>query len=153
MMIILDSSALFAMEDLPQEDIAVPEGVVRELIKYKDARVERWGDLLRVSECTKVSLERVKEAARKSGDIGKLSEVDITVIALAIDLDGIVMTDDFSIQNVCALMKIEYRSVGTDGIRKIEKWNYRCTGCGKWYKEKMDDCSICGASMKAYRKR
>jgi len=152
-MLILDSSALFSMEDLPSEDIAVPEGVVGELRKYKDARVERWGDLLRVSECTKASVEKVKDTARKSGDIGRLSDVDISVIALAIDLSGTVLTDDFSIQNVCALMHIEYRSVGTDGIKKIERWNYRCVGCGRWYKEKLDDCPVCGSSMKAHRKR
>ncbi|MCL1905095.1 MAG: nucleic acid-binding protein [Methanomassiliicoccaceae archaeon] len=153
MTLILDSSALFAMEDLPSDDVAVPAGVVAELRKYKDHRLERWGDLLRVSECTKVSLAKVNDAALKSGDAGRLSDVDISVIALAIDLNGTVMTDDFSIQNVCEIMGIEYLSVGTKGITKVEKWNYRCVGCGKWYKEKMNDCPICGSSMKAYRKK
>jgi len=153
MTLILDSSALFSMEDLPSDDIAVPPGVVDELIKYKDPRVERWGDLLRVSECTARSVSKVKEAALKSGDAGRLSDVDVSVIALAIDLNGIVLTDDFSIQNVCSIMKIEYRSVGTPGIKKVEKWNYRCIGCGKWYKEKMNDCPICGSPMKAHRKK
>jgi UPF0271 protein len=50
-------------------------------------------------------------------------------------------------------MNIEYRSVGTEGIKRVEKWNYRCNGCGKWYKEKMNDCPICGSSMKACRKK
>jgi len=153
MVFVLDSSALFSMEDLPSEDIAVPPGVVDELRKYKDPRVERWGDLLRVSECTQRSVSKVKETALKSGDAGRLSDVDVSVIALAIDLGGVVLTDDFSIQNVCSIMKIEYRSVGTGGIKKVEKWNYRCNGCGKWYKEKMDDCPICGSSMKAHRKK
>ena len=153
MMLILDSSALFSMEDLPDGDIAVPPGVVDELRKYKDQRIERWGDLLRVSECTKASVSKVNAVALKSGDSGRLSEVDVSVIALAIDLNGIVMTDDFSIQNVCSIMNIEYRSVGTEGIKRVEKWNYRCNGCGKWYKEKMNDCPICGSSMKACRKK
>ncbi|MCL1984571.1 MAG: nucleic acid-binding protein [Methanomassiliicoccaceae archaeon] len=153
MTLILDSSALFAMEDLPSGDIAVPSGVVDELRRYKDHRLERWGDLLRVSECTDPSVAKVKDAAAKSGDAGRLSDVDISVIALAVDLDGIVLTDDFSIQNVCKIMGIEYRSVGTKGITKVEKWNYRCVGCGKWYKEKMNDCPICGSSMKGYRKK
>jgi len=152
-MLILDSSALFSMEDLPNGEIAVPPGVVDELMKYKDHRIERWGDLLRVSECTKASISKVNDAALKSGDAGRLSDVDVSVIALALDLKGVVMTDDFSIQNVCSIMGIEYRSVGTDGIKKVEKWNYRCNGCGKWYKEKTNDCPICGSSMKAYRKR
>jgi len=153
MVLILDSSALFSMEDLPQEEIAVPPGVVDELMRYKDRRLDRWGDLLRVSECTKRSADIVKETALKSGDAGKLSDVDVSVAALALDLGGIVMTDDFAIQNVCKIMNIEYRSVGTGGIKKVVKWNYRCNGCGKWYKEKLDDCPICGSSMKACRKK
>ncbi|MDR0790964.1 MAG: nucleic acid-binding protein [Methanomassiliicoccaceae archaeon] len=153
MTLILDSSALFSMEDLPHDDIAVPGGVIDELRKYKDSRLDRWGDLLRVSECTKASLSKVRDITVKSGDIGRLSDVDMSVIALAVDLGGIVMTDDFSIQNVCRIMGIEYRSVATDGIKKIEKWNYKCNGCGKWYKEKSNDCPICGSSMKACRKR
>jgi UPF0271 protein len=152
MTFILDSSALFSMEDLP-EDHACPPGVVDELRKYKDKRLDRWGDLLRVSECTKASLDKVKEVARKSGDIGRLSDVDVSVIALAIDLDGVVLTDDFSIQNVCAIMGIDYSPVGTGGIKRIEKWNYRCVGCGKWFAEKQDDCPVCGSSMRAHRKR
>ncbi|MCL2142867.1 MAG: nucleic acid-binding protein [Methanomassiliicoccaceae archaeon] len=153
MVLILDSSAIFAMEDLPQDDIAVPAGVVDELRRYNDKRVDRWGDLLRVSECTERAIAKVRETALKSGDAGRLSDVDVHVIALAIDLDGIVLTDDFSIQNVCKIMNIEYRPVGTEGIKKVEKWNYRCNGCGKWYKEKMSDCPVCGSSMKAHRKR
>ncbi|MDR0198367.1 MAG: nucleic acid-binding protein [Methanomassiliicoccaceae archaeon] len=153
MVMILDSSALFSMEDLPSDDIAVPTGVVDELRRYNDPRVERWGDLLRVSECTKASVSKVRDIALGSGDAGKLSDVDVSVIALAIDLGGIVMTDDFSIQNVCKIMNIEYRPVGTEGIKRVEKWNYRCNGCGKWYKERMNDCPICGASMRAHRKR
>lgn len=152
-MLILDTSALFSMEDLPDCDIAVPPGVVEELKKYKDNRIERWGDLLRVSECTKASISKVVGASMGSGDAGRLSDVDVSVIALAIDLEGTVMTDDFSIQNVCSIMGIGYRPVGTDGIKRIEKWNYRCNGCGKWYKKKMNDCPICGSSMKAHRKR
>ncbi|MDR2866044.1 MAG: nucleic acid-binding protein [Methanomassiliicoccaceae archaeon] len=153
MVLILDSSALFSMEDLPAEDIAVPPGVIDELRRYNDRRLDRWGDLLRVSECTKASLDKVRGAALGSGDAGRLSDVDVSVIALAIDLDGIVLTDDFSIQNVCSIMHIEYRPVGMKGIKKVEKWNYRCNGCGKWYKEKQNDCPVCGSSMKACRKR
>ena len=152
MTFVLDSSALFSMEDLPDDHVCT-QGVVDELLKYKDPRVDRWGDLLRVSGCTERSVAKVKDAAKKSGDAGRLSDVDVSVIALAIDINGIVLTDDFSIQNVCKIMGIEYRSVGTEGIKKIEKWNYRCNGCGRWYKEKLNDCPICGSSMRSCRKK
>ena len=153
MVIVLDSSALFSMEDLPDGDCVCPPGVIDELRKYKDRRLDLWGDMLRVSDCSPESMEKVKEEARKSGDLGRLSPVDLTVIALGLDLDGIVYSDDYSIENVCTRLGIQYRPVGTGGIKKVEKWNYQCIGCKKWYKEKMDECPICGSPMKAHRKK
>lgn len=153
MISIIDSSALFSAENLPEGDLACPPGVIDELKKYKDGRLELWGDLLRVSDCTSESVKKVNEAAKKSGDAGRLSPVDVTVIALAIDLNGVVLSDDYSIQNVCAIMKIPYKSVGMKGIKKIEKWNYQCVGCKKWFKEKSDECPICGSKMKPFRKK
>ncbi len=152
-MLVLDSSALFSMEQLPDGDFCCPPGVVDELTKYKDRRLDLWGDMLRVSECTAASVKKVNEAAAKSGDGGRLSPVDITVLALAIDVSGTIMTDDYSIQNVARIIGIPFIPVGQDGIRKVEKWNYQCIGCKKWYKEKMPDCPICGSSMRACRKR
>ena len=153
MIIVLDSSALFSMEDLPDGDCVCPPGVIDELRKYKDRRLDLWGDMLRVSDCSPESMEKVKEEARKSGDLGRLSPVDLTVIALGLDLDGVVYSDDYSIENVCTRLGIQYRPVGTGGIKKVEKWNYQCIGCKKWYKEKMDECPICGSPMKAHRKK
>lgn len=153
MVIVLDSSALFSMEDLPDGDCVCPPGVIDELRKYKDRRLDLWGDMLRVSDCSPESMEKVKEEARKSGDLGRLSPVDLTVIALGLDLNGVVYSDDYSIENVCTRLGIQYRPVGTGGIRKVEKWNYQCIGCKKWYKERMDECPICGSPMKAHRKK
>ena len=81
-MLILDSSALFSMEQLPQEEFCCPPGVVNELARYDDRRLDLWGDLLRTSDCTEASVGKVKEAASRTGDIGRLSPVDITVLAL-----------------------------------------------------------------------
>jgi UPF0271 protein len=152
-MLILDSSALFSMEGLPDEDFLCPPGVVKELEKYDDKRLGLWGDLLRISDCTKTSVEKVLRTAKISGDLGKLSRVDITVLALAVDTGGTILTDDYSIQNVSRIMGIPFRPVGKEGIKKVEKWNYKCLGCGKWFKEKTDECPICGSGMKACRKR
>ena len=153
MVIILDSSALFSMENLPEEECICPPGVIDELRKYKDPRLDLWGDMLRTSDCTQTSLKKVDDEAKKGGDLGRLSPVDMTVIALGLDLQGTVYSDDFSIQNVCARMGIDYKAIGTKGIKKIERWNYQCIGCKKWYKEKMDECPICGSPMRSHRKR
>lgn len=152
-MLILDSSALFSMDQLPEEDFLCPPGIVNELRRYKDPRLELWGDMLKISDCTKQSVSKVEAVAKKSGDLGRLSPVDMTVLALGVDTGGTILTDDYSIQNVAQLMGLPCRSVGTSGIKKIEKWNYKCIGCGKWFKERSDECPICGSGMKACRKR
>ncbi len=152
-MLILDTSALFSMDQLPNEEFLCPPGVVDELARYNDKRLELWGDLLRTSDCTSESMKKVAAAAEKSGDISRLSPVDITVLALAVDTGGTILTDDYSIQNVSKIMGIPFKPIGQDAIRKVEKWNYQCKGCGKWFKEKADECPICGSGMKACRKR
>jgi UPF0271 protein len=152
-MLVLDSSALFAMAQLPDGECCCPSGVVKELRKYKDSRLDYWEGLLRVMDPTDAALEKVKEAATKTGDIGRLSPVDITVLALAVDVGGEVLSDDYSIQNTARAMGIPCRGVGQAGITRKEKWNYQCTGCGKWYKEKLDECPICGSPLRAHRKR
>jgi len=113
MTLVLDSSALFSMANLPEEDHVCPPGVIKELTRYKDPRLDLWGDMLRTSDCSAESLRKVEDAARKTGDLGRLSPVDMTVIALALDVGGTVLSDDFSILNVCTVMGIQNRSVGT----------------------------------------
>ena len=51
-------------------------------------------------------------------------------------------------QTLSELYKME-----NDQLKKIERWNYQCIGCKKWYKEKMDECPICGSPMRSHRKR
>jgi len=152
-MLILDTSAFFTMDWIPEEDFLCPPGVVDELKRYDDPRLALWDDRLKISDFTDESLNKVREEARKTGDLGRLSDVDLSVLALALDMNGTILSDDYSIQNVAKSMGIPYRSVGTTGIGKKFKWHYRCIGCGKWYKERLDDCPICGSGMKAHRKK
>ncbi len=150
---VLDSSALFAMEDLPPERCVAPSGVIAELNRYGDPRVARWEGLLQVQDPGTEAIEEVRERARRSGDLGRLSDVDISVLALALELKGVILSDDYSIQNVATIMGLNFMPVGMDAIKEVRRWNYRCLGCGRWYKEKMPECPICGSGMRAHRRR
>ena len=152
-MLVLDTSALFTLDAPPDEDYVCPPGVLKELASFDDPRLALWGDMLRISDCTEESMDRVDEVAKRTGDAGRLSPMDRSVLALALDVNGTILSDDYSIQNVARVLGLEFRPVGTAGIKKIAKWNYRCNGCGKWYKEKYPECPICGSMMKACRKR
>jgi len=103
------------------------------------------------------SSESVNKINRKSVEIGeenRLSKADKDILALALDFlklnnkEVIILTDDYSIQNIAVVFKIKFESVNQIGITKKFKWSYRCQGCGKKFKEHINICPICGAEIK-----
>ena len=85
-------------------------------------------------------LEQVKEAAKKTGDFPYLSQTDMEIIAIAKEYGGVVISDDYSLQNVCSEMKIEYYGCGIEAIKKSIRWGYLCRGCGTKYTKRLDKC-------------
>ena len=150
-MLVLDSSAFFSMDGLPGEDYVCPPGVIRELEKYNDPRLQLWD--INVMECSAGSMKLVEEAARGTGDSGRLSPVDMTVLALALDTGGTIWSDDYSIQNVASAMGIGFRPVGERGIKKTLRWEFRCKGCGRRFEKKYPECPVCGTALGSVRKR
>ena len=148
--LVLDTSALFSMEQLPAESEAfVTPGVLRELERYNDRRASLWGELLHVSEASKTSLARVREAASETGDSTRISPTDAEVIALALDLEAELLTDDYSVQNVASHLRMPFRAVGIKAIREVRKWRWRCKGCGKVFDKELPECNICGSGLKS----
>ena len=98
-------------------------------------------------------VEKVIEVSKRTGDYYNLSDVDIDVLALAYHLKGILLTDDYSMQNVAKELEIKYMSVVEEGIKEKWKWIYRCKSCGKYYKKYYNECPICGGSIKRVRKK
>jgi UPF0271 protein len=90
----------------------------------------------------------------KSGDILRLSDEDIGLVALAFKLkrkqkNPFVVTDDYSMQNVLKIVGIPYRSVITEGINEVYGWIKICKGCKKKYPPEyiFDECEICGTRI------
>ena len=132
MKVVLDTSALFGLEQIPIGwEAYVTEGVLAELEKYNDRRAENLLPTIKVSQATSSSLSKVKEAARGTGDSSRLSRTDLDVLALALELKAAVATDDYSIQNLASVLGIEFLPMSMKGITKVVRWNYLCTGCGK----------------------
>jgi UPF0271 protein len=89
-------------------------------------------------------VRRTREASAAAGEV--LSVADIDVLALALQLDAAVVTDDYALQNVARKMGVPVvplRQRGTPGIR----WRYRCTGCGR-YSKGPGECPVCGSPVK-----
>ena len=152
--VVLDTSALFGLEQVPPDwDAYVTEGVLAELEKYNDRRSENLLHTIKVSQATSGSLSKVREAAKGTGDVARLSRTDTEVLALALELKAAVATDDYSIQNLASVLGIEFIPMSMKGITKVVRWNYLCTGCGKVFKEPQPDCPVCGSPLRTTRRR
>jgi UPF0271 protein len=103
---------------------------------------------------TKNAVEHIINISKKTGDYGRLSKVDIEIISLSYDLSQdtskeiIIISDDYSIQNVANYLKIKIQNFNQEIITKRFKWISRCKGCGKKFKENINTCPICGSEIK-----
>lgn len=149
---VLDTSALYEGKPLPDgedtEFFTTPQ-CAEEMRKKEVPNIEfLLESRIIVAYPSEESLNRVDKAAKMLGESDRLSPEDKGVIALAIDKNAVLLTDDYSIQNLCSSLKIEYFSTGTDGIRELWRWEYRCTGCGRYFPDKQDVCPVCGSPLK-----
>jgi len=112
---------------------------------------------LTVTAPTKESIDIIQKVAEETGDVNRLSPADIEILALALDINkdkddkAIILTDDYSIQNVASTLNIEYQSLSQRGIIKKYKWQYRCPGCKKQFEKSVKICPICGTETKVSR--
>jgi endoribonuclease Nob1 len=152
--IVLDTSALFSLEDVPPGvDAYTTQGVIVELRKYQDNRAEYLEHKVQLIEPDPAGLARLKEKSKDTGDSTRLSPTDLELLALSMQLAAELWTDDYSMQNVAKNLGIPYRSIGTSGITRVIKWKYRCLGCGKAFDKEMPDCPICGSPVQTSRKK
>jgi UPF0271 protein len=100
-------------------------------------------------------LNRAKASAATVGDSFFLSETDLQVLALALELkvagyNPQIVTDDYSIQNVAKQAQIEFAPLVTFGIRRRLEWLRYCPACHKTYSahSKSSSCDICGTELK-----
>jgi UPF0271 protein len=100
-------------------------------------------------------LDRVKESSKAVGDVLHLSQVDLQVLALALELkstshDPLIVTDDYSIQNVANQVGIDFASLMTFGIRYRLHWILYCPACHRKYPSdyKFKSCQVCGTELR-----
>lgn len=90
----------------------------------------------------------VTKSAQKTGDISKLSRADISVLALAAQLGSTLVTDDYALANVAAVMGIRVSSSSGKGLKEIRKWTSYCSACGKAFGPNEKECPLCGNKLK-----
>ena len=164
--IVLDTSAFIAGFDplaVPEKQYTVPE-VKKELIAGSmpwmrfNAAIENGK--LNIRNPKSSVLQEILEASRKVGDMRYLSEADLQVLALALELKGrgsspLIITDDYSIQNVANKIDVEFTSLLTFGIKFRFKWILYCPACFRKYPSdyKFKICEVCGTALKRKPKK
>ncbi len=144
---VLDTSFFFGEFPLQGDMFTVPS-VVDELkdIRAKGNFEKLCARGLRVQSPTEEGRNRVLSAARATKDVTVISGTDSDLLALALDLQAYLYTDDFAIQNVALVLGVKTVPILQRKARRVH-WKYRCSGCGK-YADHDGECPVCGAAIK-----
>jgi len=102
---------------------------------------------LKISDPEQRFVIMVNNAAKKSGDFPNLSQEDISIIALSLQHNAELITDDFAVSNVAKNLSIKVIPIMTNGIKKIITWVYYCPGCKTDF-SKVTKCPRCGNRLK-----
>ncbi|MHA1185449.1 MAG: hypothetical protein ACTSSK_01035 [Candidatus Heimdallarchaeota archaeon] len=99
------------------------------------------------------SVTIITDKAKSTGDIDELSDCDIQILALTLELKNkklnpTIISDDYDIQNLAKHLGLKCRGVHWKGITKLHEYFWLCTGCGAKSKEKQDLCIECGSPIK-----
>ena len=159
--IVIDTSALVAGFDpfsINEEQYTTPkviEETTEDTMSGVRFRTAIENGKVRIKTPQKTFLERAKASASAMGDSFFLSETDLQVLALALELktngySPLIATDDYSIQNVASKMNFDFAPLTTFGIRRQLQWIRYCPACHKKYPANYESkqCEVCGTALK-----
>lgn len=153
---VLDTSLLLGGQDPPRDGAwwTTPEAAAEIKPGGRDARrYESWLAVgLQVRSAPPDAGTRVEDVAMTAGTLGRLSAADLSLLALALDAgpETTLVTDDHTMLDVAARLRIPTRTVNTKGIDATLDFKPRCTGCGRWFEAmpKANECTVCGSPVK-----
>jgi UPF0271 protein len=149
---ILDATSFYAGVPFSSQEQSFTTPLVFEEIKHikksHDA-VQTLIDLerLKIIEPEKKFTKLVLEKAEQTGDLLNLSKGDVSVLALGMQLEGELVTDDYTVSNVAKHLGLRVIPIMTKGISRVLDSAYFCPACNKAFK-KMSDCPICGSKLR-----
>ena len=152
--LVLDATAFIGL-DFPRllsinSSFFTTQGVVSEL---KDSRSQMNLDVLKYSDRLKFSvpqdclIEEVKKRIQLIDQQTPLSQVDIEVLALALQVNGTLITNDLSLQNAALHLNIPIKVISGKKITRLHKWQLKCKSCGEVILNEMKVCPSCGGTL------
>jgi endoribonuclease Nob1 len=151
---VLDSTAFYAGIPYQGNGRYFTTYLVLEEVRHHNVGSSLIHTRVQVTEPTPESMTRVKSTASKTGDLGALSQTDMSLLALALDLSHVdggvsLVSDDFAVRNVAEVLGIPLAQTSMKGGEwKNMTWKLYCRGCGKQYTNpKLTVCPVCGTQL------
>ena len=149
---ILDASAFYAGVPFRTSNDCYTTTLVYDEIKHIKKNHDALGTLLetnrlKIREPSQKSIDSAIRAAKNTGDYPQLSKQDMSIIALCIETQGEIITDDFAISNVIKNLGLNILPIMTKGIKDVGKWIHYCPGCRTNHPNGVE-CPICATPLK-----
>ena len=149
---ILDASAFYAGVPFRTSNDCYTTTLVYDEIKHIKKNHDALGTLLetnrlKIREPSQKSIDSAIQAAKNTGDYPQLSKQDMSIIALCIETQGEIITDDFAISNVIKNLGLNILPIMTKGIKDVGKWIHYCPGCRTNHPNGVE-CPICATPLK-----
>ena len=151
----LDAGAFYAGISFLSSDtqLYTTSDIIAEVghIKSQFAAIDglRVSGRLVIQEPDQSQTEKVLLAAAKTGDRKAISQADVSIVALALQLAKTLVTDDYAVANVAAILGVEVKPA-TSGkeIQETRRWTYYCIGCSRTFSSSEKVCPLCGNKLK-----
>ncbi len=149
---VLDASAFYTGMPFRTSENCYTTPLVYDEIKHIKKNHDALGILLEtnrliIREPRIQSIRSAISESSKTGDFPQLSKQDISIIALGIEINGEIVSDDFAISNVIKNVGLKISPIMTNGIKDIGKWIHYCPGCKNKYNTGKE-CPLCGTILK-----
>ena len=140
--LVLDANTLMrGRGNLPRgEYITTPE-VAEELRSESSQNIYENRDIDVVS-ASEEEMGKVREQSREISS--PTSGPDESIVALALERGGKVVSDDKAVQNLCLWLDVGFQSFMQDEVDEKMQWEVKCVDCGS--KVSGSKCSTCGSS-------
>jgi len=157
--LVLDTSAFLAKYHLqiskPDIEIYTTTSVVNEVRDKENREALNIGlsiGRVKIVEPNSNVKNIVLDKARRIGEKISLSSTDLDIAGLAYMLKDqgkvVVITDDYSLQNLLYHLGISFKPLRTHGIERPRKYIVYCKACGYVSRDRDEEfCPICGAKL------
>jgi endoribonuclease Nob1 len=151
---VLDTSLLLGGKDPPRDGTWATTSEAAAEVKPggRDARrYESWLDLgLQIRGAAAEAAQKVEDTALAAGNLDRLSAADRSLLALALEMNATLLSDDYTMLDVARRLGVASQTVNQQGIEKTMDFRPRCSGCGRWFETmpKGNECTVCGSPVK-----